>query len=94
MHEFSQFSAAKQQELRERVRLRLNQRGLGACWYWMGRVTQAKIGGKRFSVRRLVYWALGGRPPLTTARRVDVTCGDAACCNPAHLVLGRGKGGQ
>ena len=60
----------------------------GKCWEWEGRVesngyAQAKYGGQRGQVHRLVYEALVG--PIPDGLTLDHLCENKRCYNPAHL---------
>ena len=64
---------------------------VGDCWIWRQAVTprgsypimRVRPGGCLY-VRRVVV-ALDGRPAKPRQPVVATTCGEARCCNPAHL---------
>lgn len=63
--------------------------GPGRCWPWAGPVTPRGAGffevrRRRTTARRYAYRCEYGDPGRL---RVVVTCGTAACCNPAHLTV-------
>ena len=67
---------------------RVDTQGPDECWNWTGDLTEHGHG--RFSVKdrgykahRIAYFLHTSYDPVNV--RVSQTCGNPACCNPAHL---------
>jgi hypothetical protein len=86
--------------LDEKLWAKVDRRGAGECWPWLGKVTTHGYGkvfhdGRLQGVHRLTYEALVG--PIPDGLMLDHTCHDPAecaggpscphrsCCNPAHM---------
>jgi hypothetical protein len=71
-------------DIRRRIDFEDNGRG---CWHWLGvvgSVPEMRVGGKRVSVRRLVWeWYHG--VTLGPHVRVQRVCHCADCVNPRHM---------
>jgi len=64
-----------------------------ACWPWLGATNLSNYGrirgedGVEIPAHYAVWWETHG--PLPPYHRLRHTCGNRACCNPAHLELHR-----
>lgn len=82
---------------RNRLNRMIERKGPGDCWPWLGAKSgfgygRFKIDGRLFSPHRLIYADAHG--PIENVQEhhgsvVMHTCDNPACCNPAHLRLGR-----
>lgn len=82
---------------RNRLARMIDRRGPEECWPWLGAKSgfgygRFKIDGRLFSPHRLIYADAHG--PIENVQEhhgsvVMHTCDNPACCNPAHLRLGR-----
>jgi hypothetical protein len=82
---------------RNRLNRMIERKGPGECWPWLGAKSgfgygRFKIEGRLFSPHRLIYADAHG--PIENVQEhhgsvVMHTCDNPACCNPAHLRLGR-----
>ena len=73
--------------------------GPDECWTWSGQVDCRGFGRIRdkrrtfgkdcYSAHKLAYQLANPNVPVRKNERIDQTCGNRLCCNPAHLVLRR-----
>jgi hypothetical protein len=66
---------------------RVERRGLGECWPWMGALAlgygRLCIGGKQRWAHRLAYELLVG--PIPEDKQIDHLCRNRRCVNPGHM---------
>lgn len=72
----------------ERLWTKLDRRGDGECWPWLGRITQYGYGlfwvqGHYRHAHRVVYELLVGAIP--DGLQIDHLCRVRSCVNPAHM---------
>jgi hypothetical protein len=80
-----------------RLWTKIRKGGPDQCWHWTGASSnfgygRFKIAGKLHSPHRLVYALKVGKIVNVAEHHGTVvmhTCDNPACCNPAHLKLGR-----
>lgn len=93
-------SKEKAAEVKKRLMARVKkQKGRDGCWEWDG--TRAgkgypvcEVNGKRITVRRALYIALG-KTPYAGDLALKARCKNINCVNPFHMArIRRGKGGR
>ncbi len=61
------------------------------CWPWAGNKRCRVKGFKPITPQRVAWCIAKGAVSLPPGMDVSPTCGDAECCNPAHLRLVQAK---
>jgi hypothetical protein len=79
-------------DLRARIRARIQIDPATGCWTWQGKTDSEsygcfKIAGKRYKTHRVSLFLAKG-PPEAPRAQANHTCRNRLCCNPEHLYWG------